>query len=53
MWEIDKKASRKAKTNMARTIRNQIEEIKFNYQDIETLTTDRYMQWTLINENAM
>ena len=34
-------------------IRNQIEEMKLNYKDIETLTSDRFMWRTLIDEGAM
>ena len=41
------------KLTWLKQIRNQIKEMKINYQDIETLTSDRFMWRTLINEGAM
>ena len=41
------------KLTWLKQIRKQIEEMKLNYQDIETLTSDRFLWRTLINEGAM
>ena len=48
-----RKPQGRPKLTWLKQIRNQIEEMKLNYQDIETLTSDRFMWRTLIDEGAM
>ena len=41
------------KLTWLKQIRNQLEEMKINYQDIEKLTSDRFLWRTLISEDAL